>query len=121
MKLLSITLENFRQFYNKQKIKFSDGDRNVTVVFGENGKGKTGIFRALVFGLFGEVYLAQDNNKDKIHLVNLLKLDENEGMPVNATVKIEFEHKGEKYFIERIAQGYNMNNIIEERILSPKL
>lgn len=121
MKLLSITLENFRQFYNKQKIEFSDGDRNVTVVFGENGKGKTGIFRALVFGLFGEVYLAQDNNKDKIHLVNLLKLDENEGMPVNATVKIEFEHKGEKYFIERIAQGYNMNNIIEERILSPKL
>lgn len=121
MKLLSITLENFRQFYNKQKIKFSDGDRNVTVVFGENGKGKTGIFRALVFGLFGEVYLSQDNNKDKIHLVNLLKLDENEGMPVNATVKIEFEHKGEKYFIERIAQGYNMNNIIEERILSPKL
>lgn len=121
MKILSITLENFRQFYNKQKIEFADGEKNVTIVFGENGKGKTGIFRALVFALFGEKYLAQDNVKDKIHLVNFLKLEENEGTPINAIVKVEFEHRDEKYLIERVAQGYKMNNIIEERIQGAKL
>ena len=121
MKLLSISIENFRQFYDKQKIEFANDDKNVTIVFGENGKGKTGIFRALVFGLFGERYLSQDNNKDMIHLVNFLKLEENEGMPVNAVVKVEFEHKGSRYLIERVAQGYKLKGIIEERILSPKL
>ena len=47
MKLLSIELLNFRQFYGKQKIEFANGDKNITIIFGENGKGKTGIFRAL--------------------------------------------------------------------------
>lgn len=121
MKLISITLENFRQFYDKHRIEFANGDKNVTIVFGENGKGKTGIFRALVFGLFGEKYLAQDNNKDKIHLVNFLKLEENEGNAINASVKIKFEHKNNIYLIERIVQGYKIKNSIEERILEPKI
>lgn len=121
MKLLSIKIENFRQFYDKQIIEFADGEKNVTIVFGENGKGKTGIFRALVFGLFGEKYLAQDNTKDKIHLVNFIKLKENEGTPINASVEVKFEHKGEKYLISRIAQGYQTNNKIEERVQSAKL
>lgn len=121
MKLKSITVENFRQFYDKQTIEFSSNEKNVTIIFGENGKGKTGIFRALIFGLFGEIYLAQDNIKDKIHLVNFIKLEENEGLPVSATVEVKFENKDKSYSIKRTVQGFKTRNIIEERVNPAKL
>jgi DNA sulfur modification protein DndD len=45
MKLISISLFNFRQFLGHQELRFGqDKDDIVTVVFGENGRGKTGIF-----------------------------------------------------------------------------
>lgn len=121
MKLIEISLENFRQFYEEQNIKFSDGDKNITIIFGENGKGKTGIFRALIFGLFGDRYLAQDNTKDKIHLVNFNKIEENKGIPIFATVKVEFEHKNIKYRIERQAVGLKLGSEIDEKIIDAKL
>lgn len=37
MKLQSLKLENFRQFYNPQEIDFASRDRNVTLVIGVNG------------------------------------------------------------------------------------
>lgn len=121
MKLKSIMLENFRQFYGKQKIEFEDNDKNVTVIFGENGKGKTGIFRALIFGLFGETHLSQDNKKEKIHLVNLLQLEQKPAAPIKAVTSIEFSHKNKTYLIERSVIGYKLGKTIEERINDPKL
>lgn len=121
MKLISIKLRNFRQFYGKQIIDFASGDNNITIIFGENGKGKTGIYRALTFGLFGEKYLAQDNKKDIIHLVNFKILDENIGTPVDGGVEVFFEYEGKKYVIERFVQGYKQGNDITERILEPVL
>lgn len=53
----SLTLENFRQFRGKHTLRFSHGKKNVTVVLGENGRGKTGLFRALMFCLFGDRHL----------------------------------------------------------------
>lgn len=42
MKLEWMRLANFRQFYGDQVIRFSrDSSRNVTVVHGVNGSGKT--------------------------------------------------------------------------------
>ena len=121
MKLKRITLENFRQFYGKQSIEFAETDQNVTVIFGENGKGKTGIFRALMFGLFGETHLSQDNKKDEIHLVNLLQLENNPGTPIKAEVSVEISHKGKNYLIERSIIGYKSGKIVDERIDDPKL
>lgn len=84
MKLLKISLQNFRQFCGYQQIEFASKDQNITIIFGENGKGKTGIFRALMFGLYGSTHIQQDNQKDEIHLVNFIALEENLNMPVDA-------------------------------------
>lgn len=121
MKLLEIRLKNFRQFYGEQTIEFSHGDKNITIIFGENGKGKTGIFRALMFGLYGSTHIQQDNPREKIHLVNFLALEENLNMPVEAKVKVTFEYHGQKYILERTVVGFKTGEKIEERIQQTEL
>ena len=69
----TLTLTNFRQFRRKHTLRFSHGRKNVTVVLGENGRGKTGLFRALMFCLYGDRQLSQDGTKideHEVHLVN---------------------------------------------------
>lgn len=54
MLLQSIELENFRQF-RKEKIDFStDPERNVTLIIGDNGTGKTTFAQAFFWCLYGE-------------------------------------------------------------------
>lgn len=115
MKILSMELENFRQYYGKQKINFASEDRNITIIFGENGKGKTGIFRALMFALYNATHIQQDNPSEKIHLVNLRLLDENLGTMCKATVTVLFEHNDNKYEISRSIAAVKTNNRVQER------
>jgi DNA sulfur modification protein DndD len=115
MKLLSMELENFRQYYGKQTIDFAAGENNVTIILGENGKGKTGIFRALMFALYNATHIEQDNSNEKIHLVNLQLVDDNPGSICKASVTVRFQHKGKKYEIYRSIAGVKRNNTIQER------
>ncbi|MFS0671728.1 AAA family ATPase [Ornithinibacillus sp. 179-J 7C1 HS] len=111
MRLVKITMKNFKQYYGEQSISFSgsedDESQNVTVVYGENGRGKTTLYRSMLFGFYGDRYLEQDeyeDNKDSIiYLANLRAIDEaavqNSGIEVGVT--IEFTHNDEKYEISR--------------------
>lgn len=108
-------LENFRQYYGNQTINFSVGENNITIVFGENGKGKTGIFRALMFALYNATHIQQDDPTEKIHLVNLLLLEKNQGKISKASVTVQFEHKEKKYEIYRSIAGTKRGNLIQER------
>lgn len=110
MRLLELELEDFRQYYDKQTIKFGSlGDKNISIILGENGEGKTGIFRAVIFCLFGQLYLSEEESilsrsrkeEDVVHLVNFNKLQENMGKPVTAYVRLKFEHEGYIYDIKR--------------------
>lgn len=115
MILHEIELLNFRQFYGKQTIQFAEGERNITILFGDNGKGKTGIFRALMFGLYGSKYIQQDNQNDSIHLVNLIALQESDGQPVIASVKLTFSSYGKRYVITRYLKAVKSSTGIVER------
>ena len=85
MILRKLILENFRQFKGLQEIVFERDLPNITIIYGENGRGKTGLFRALLFGLFDDRKLSQDDNINSrdITLVNKQALNENEGIPVH--------------------------------------
>lgn len=116
MILMELKMENFRQYYGVQSVEFSyDKSQNVTILFGENGKGKTGIYRAVMFGLFGNKYISQDNPNDLIHLVNLKKINENDGK-AEATVSVKFVSGEYTYIIERKVSAFKVNNQIRETL-----
>lgn len=71
MIIKSITLNNFRQYYGENTIFFSTSNkRNVTVIHGENGSGKTALLNAITWCLYDE--RLDLPNRDK--LINDYKL-----------------------------------------------
>ena len=56
MKLYKLTLNNFYRYYGEQKIVFStEKDKNITVLRGENGTGKTTLLNAFYWVMYGDV------------------------------------------------------------------
>ena len=120
MILKRITLNNFRQFYGTQTIDFSyDSNNNITVIKGENGCGKTGIYRAMIFCLYGEKSLSNEKksqnsgDSEKVHLINFNYLDENKDKVVTASVKLEMNNGRKNYIITRSIDG-KKNSINDE-------
>jgi len=116
MKLHKIEIINFRQFKGHQEIEFAIGTpENVTVVYGENGRGKTGIFRALMFCLYGDRSLSQDEltgeeKKEGLKLINEVALKENMGSQVESKITIYFSHKQKQFRLTRKISGLMKND-----------
>lgn len=101
MKLERITLENFRQYHDRQRLSFSkDSQRNVTVIHGVNGAGKTSLFLAINWCLYGEGVsnVGELTSKEAISRVR-------EGESVRTAVELAFIHNGERYLISRRLEG----------------
>ena len=61
MKINSIKLKNFRPYYGKHTINFAtDDERHVTVIQGVNGAGKTSLFTALNWCLYGDDFVKRN-------------------------------------------------------------
>lgn len=122
MILKSLTLENFRQFRGEQVVDFAAGGaagQNITVVLGENGRGKTGLYRALMFCLYGESVLVQDEgtSRDELYLVNKSAVaDLGPGESVAARVRVEFSHQDQPYEISRWIRGVRQGDRQIEQI-----
>lgn len=101
MKLRRLELENFRQFYGKQELSFAtDKKKNVTLIYGSNGAGKTTILNAFTWGLYGQT---TPGLSDSGWLVNNLAWNEAEtGKTVTARVALEFEDKDRRYELTRL-------------------
>lgn len=99
MKIKKVILNNFFRYYGIQEILFSiDDKKNVTILRGENGTGKTTLLNAFYWGFYGDVIppLTLDN------MLNYRKSKEiKEGELAEASVEIEFEDKGVLYTIIR--------------------
>lgn len=105
MKIKQLQVTNFRQFVGTQTLEFASGDQsNVTIILGQNGAGKTGIFRAVLFALFGDIHLSQDAPDAEIHLINEGAMRASSA-PVSATVSLSFDHDGHDYVIKREVRG----------------
>lgn len=94
-------MTDFRQFYGENELEFGHDDKNVTIIMGANGNGKTGIFRAVMFAMYGDQVIDQDELVLDINLVNLDKLEESDGKPVRASVELYFEFNEDSYQVKR--------------------
>ncbi|RLQ93625.1 AAA family ATPase [Falsibacillus albus] len=122
MIIQALELQNFRQYYGSQQLEFaySDEGRIVTVILGDNGRGKTGIYRAIMFALFGDLKLMQDSDEAEITLVNLKALKENPSQ-TEARVTVKFLHDQETYEISRSLVAGQIGSQVKEQLKDQKL
>ena len=100
MKLEYLKLNNFRQYYGEQTVHFAyDSPRHVTVIRGINGAGKTSLFTALNWCLYGE------NTDDMGELVSKRAVTEDTGI-VETSIELGFRHEGIQYVAKRRREGF---------------
>lgn len=91
MILTRLRMRNFRQYRGDHDLRFGDNpDRNVTLVTAPNGAGKTGLFIALNWCLYGEA------GGDRGELLHKGEVERPEGY-----VEVHFRHDGRQYIARR--------------------
>lgn len=98
MKLLSISLLNFRQFYGSQTIHFAtDPNKNVTLFHAENGVGKTTLLNAILWCFYGQRGVTAKFNS-KSDILSYQAVAEKANI---AKVDVTFDHDGAMYTVTR--------------------
>jgi len=107
MKIESISILNFRQFHNETNIQFStDLEKNVTVILGANGSGKTSLLNAFKWCFYDTTDFDTGND----HILNEAAiLEQAPDKPVELSVTVQFNHNKLKYFARR-TQRYQRSN-----------
>ena len=105
MLLQSIKLVNFRQFRN-ESIDFAGGadGKNVTIIIGENGTGKTTFAQAFFWCLYGETEFS-----DKSMLNKMVATEMRPGQDVKVQVELKLQHGEVDYTLIR-EQTYHKDN-----------
>ena len=114
MKLLSLRLFNFRQFYGQTpEIVLASGDRRkITVIHGNNGAGKTGLLNAFTWVLY-EKFTAAFASEEQ--LVNKRAIAEAEvGATIECWAEVVFEHGGTQYQAKRVCRAYKQKDGVEQ-------
>ncbi len=106
MRIERVDLSNFRQYFGNQRLKFSrHDDQNVTIIHGVNGAGKTSLFLALNWCLYGEGVdnIGQIISKEAISRAQ-------PGEIVETKVDVTFFHGGKRYTASRKLVGQKQAN-----------
>ena len=113
MRLISLQLCNFRQFYGQTPtIELASGKENTTVIHGNNGAGKTTLLNAFTWVLYTKFTAALASPE---LLINKRAIREvNPGTAVECWVELQFEHENKHYQLKRKCYGTrNENNEVE--------
>lgn len=108
MLLESIKLQNFRQFRN-EAINFAKGEdgKNVTIIIGENGTGKTTFAQAFFWCMYGETEFS-----DKMILNKIVAVEMYPGQEEKVCVTLVLRHGAVEYTLIReqvYRKDYNNN------------
>ena len=93
MRPVTLTMKAFGSFAKKTTVPFDDFRSGLYLVVGETGAGKTTIFDAIVFALFGTAS-GTNRKADMMHSDFVDKSDDTE-------VTLVFDHRGKRYTVTR--------------------
>lgn len=113
MKLTAIKLCNFRSFYGKTPalILASEQEKNTTIIYGNNGTGKTSLLNAFTWVLY-EKFSAAFASAEQ--LVNKRAVAEAQiGQVIECWVEIAWEHDGIRYRVKRECRVYKNETDID--------
>ena len=118
MIIKSITIENFQSYFGEQTIMFSKG---LNLVIGKGGKGKSKLFNAFYWVLFGKIYITDvgwcdtdglpQSSKGAMRRQEFINMKALCDAPIDSTVTagvrlvLEDDHR-EEYIIERSVVAY---------------
>ncbi len=89
---------NFGPFYGKHGIQFPENSKGVHIIRGGNGQGKTSLQRAVVWGLYNNVY---DRMREKIRETSLLNQRAFREGNYHFGVTIYFTHEKKRWILNR--------------------
>ena len=120
MRIESIEIQNFRQ-YRKEKFVFPKvkGKKDIHVIIGENGEGKTNILNALTWCLYGEELHLGDKNTAICNInsqyVQELRNHSQKNGEAKVTVVMSIEDGGNITFMRTATYSITQSNVIETR------
>ncbi|NOK71052.1 MAG: hypothetical protein GFH25_541272n43 [Chloroflexi bacterium AL-N10] len=107
MLLDRIVVENFRQYFGRHRINFArDTQHRVTVIHGVNGAGKTSLFLAINWCLYGKSVdnvTIVDNVGELMSKEALSRVAPNDRLM--ASVELSFFHGGDRYIARRVLRA----------------
>ncbi len=113
MKLTSIKLCNFRSFYGKtcEITLAGTSSNNTTIIYGNNGAGKTSLLNAFTWVLYEKFSAAFASIEQ---LVNKRAIAEAKiGQSVECWVELAWEHDSKRYRVKRQCRVYKHENDID--------
>lgn len=114
MKINSITINNFQSYYGEQTIEFSDG---LNLIIGNGGKGKSKLFNAFYWVLFGKIYVTSEGwcSTDDLYLSSHKALLEFEYINKKALYDAKKDEKVDCYVQLDLTDDNGKNYIIERQ------
>jgi DNA sulfur modification protein DndD len=120
MKLTTIRLCNFRQFYGETPEIYlaTDNYRNTTIIHGNNGAGKTTILNAFTWVLYEKFTAAFAESQQLVNKRAIAEADV--GTAVDSWVEVAWEHDGKRYRAKRMCRAYKQQtgvNLVNNELL----
>ena len=97
MKPLILKMKAFGSYVEETVVNFNDLDSGLYLITGDTGAGKTTIFDAMVYALYGEASGSDRSNRDVAAMLHSDFVDKS----VDTVVSLEFVHHNKKYKVER--------------------
>ena len=108
MILKKVKIKNFRQYYGESELEFATSkERNVTIIHGENGVGKTALLNAIKWAFFATL---TPNFRNQANLVNDAALSKGDK---KCRVEIEFLENGRNFLLQRSYNQDTRKNILK--------
>ena len=119
MRFDKLTIENFSSFYGKHELIFNNSpEKPIVIIVGGSGKGKTSIFDALNWALYGLQYepiLEKESQKNIIDYANQTAVQDavKSNSSMEMTCSLFFNHEGRQYRIQQALCIKNQNGKLQ--------